>query len=289
MRLIDSINGNRSYPYSVETRSLVGQTGMSIHAAFELGELMSMLEGLAYDSLPVAYRELFSSFTFNALYGDKLYLQSPVLDALVGGEELAGAWYALSDVDYSAFYRSLYSGEGCTIGALCYAMMEQGDANHFFDSWNGGTAIASTLVELMGDATFTKSGSSDKWHFGIEELAAFVNSAVGEESCTASDLREAGVDALSIDMTLRADGSVDLKLALELSQEQQTMLRADCTVKGTESGSTVKGSVQVRNVCDVTFNGAMAVRTTDEEIAAVPPAGAVVIDLGPMADLQTAV
>ena len=42
---------------------------------------------------------------------------------------------------------------------------------------------------------------------------------------------------------------------------------------------TAKGTVQVRNVCDVSFAAAVSVRTTSEKPLAAPPAGTTVIDL----------
>ena len=45
---------------------------------------------------------------------------------------------------------------------------------------------------------------------------------------------------------------------------------------------TVKGAIQLRNVCDVSFAAAVSVRTTSEKPLAAPPAGATIITLPPV-------
>ena len=45
---------------------------------------------------------------------------------------------------------------------------------------------------------------------------------------------------------------------------------------------TVKGAVQLRNICDVRFDAAVSVRTTSEKPLTAPPAGATIITLPPV-------
>ena len=51
---------------------------------------------------------------------------------------------------------------------------------------------------------------------------------------------------------------------------------------GAGSRMTVKGAVQLRNICDVRFDAAISVRTTSEKPLTAPPAGATIITLPPV-------
>ena len=58
--------------------------------------------------------------------------------------------------------------------------------------------------------------------------------------------------------------------------------RIDYTLTGNSSRMTVKGAVQLRNICDVRFDAAISVRTTSEKPLTAPPAGATIITLPPV-------
>ena len=129
---------------------------------------------------------------------------------------------------------------------------------------------------MLGDETFTKSGSGYKWHFGKEELAMLLAEA------TSGFIADSGIDELSIDMTLRSDGGVELKYTAAMNAKEEAAFRIDYTLTGNSSRMTVKGAVQVRNVCDVTFDAAVSVRATSEKPLTAPPAGATIITLPPV-------
>ena len=124
-----------------------------------------------------------------------------------GTQAVSGAWYATDAVmSFPDLYESMYgSNEDYTVGKALYAMMKQGDANRFYESWSGTEQLAAAAVEMFGDETFTKSGSGYKWHFGKEELAMLLAEAIP------GFIADSGVEELSIDMTLRSDGGVELK------------------------------------------------------------------------------
>ena len=129
---------------------------------------------------------------------------------------------------------------------------------------------------MFGDETFTRSGSSYKWHFGKEELAMLLAEA------TPGFIADSGVEELSIDLTLRSDGSVELKYTAAMNAKEAAAFRIDYTLTGNSSRMTVKGAVQLRNVCDVSFAAAVSVRTTSEKPLTAPPAGATIITLPPV-------
>lgn len=281
VKVIDSIKGDRSYPYSGKASVLLGKDGMSMSLSADLGDLAELLEGLG-GKLPEAYRALTVKPELEAIFSDKLYFRSPLLDAAMakvdGTQAVSGAWYATDAVmSFPDLYESMYgSGDGRTVGHILYAMMKQGDANGFFESWSDKTSLASGVVGMLGDETFTKSGSGYKWHFGKEELAMLLAEA------TPGFIADSGIDELSIDMTLRSDGGVELKYTAAMNAKEEAAFRIDYTLTGNSSRMTVKGAIQLRNVCDVSFAAAVSVRTTSEKPLAAPPAGATIITLPPV-------
>lgn len=285
VKVIDSIKGDRSYPYSGKASVLLGKDGMSMSLSADLSNLAEYFESLAGEPLPEAYRAAFIKPELEAIYGDKLYYKSPLFDALMakvdGTQAVSGAWYATDAVmSFGALYESMYGGnEDYTVGKALYAAMKQGDANGFFESWSDKTSLASGVVRMFGDETFTKSGSGYKWHFGKEELAKLLTEAGMDAETAQGFITDIGIDELNIDMTLRSDGGVELKYTASTSVNEEAALRINYTLAGNSSRMTAKGTVQVRNVCDVTFDAAVSVRTTSEKPLAAPPAGTTVIDL----------
>ena len=287
VKVIDSIKGDRSYPYSGKASVLLGKDGMSMSLSADLGDLAELLEGLG-GKLPEAYRALTVKPELEAIFSDKLYFRSPLLDAAMakvdGTQAVSGAWYATDAVmSFPDLYESMYgSGDGRTVGHILYAMMKQGDANGFYESWSGTEQLAAAAAEMFGDETFTKSGSGYKWHFGKEELAKLLTEAGVDAEAVPGFIADSGVEELSIDLTMRSDGGVELKYTASTSINEEAALRIDYTLAGNSSRMTAKGTVQVRNVCDVTFDAAVSVRTTSEKPLAAPPAGATIITLPPV-------
>ena len=281
VKVIDSIKGDRSYPYSGKASVLLGKDGMSMSLSADLSDLAELLEGLG-GKLPEAYRALTVKPELEAIFSDKLYFRSPRLDAAMakvdGTQAVSGAGYATDAVmSFPDLYESMYgSNEDYTVGKALYAMMKQGDANRFYESWSGTEQLAAAAVEMFGVETFTTSGSGYKWHFGKEELAMLLAEAIP------GFIADSGVEELSIDMTLRSDGGVELKYTASTSINEEAALRIDYTLAGNSSRMTVKGAVQLRNICDVRFDAAISVRTTSEKPLTAPPAGATIITLPPV-------
>ena len=283
VKVIDSIKGDRSYPYSGKASVLLGKDGMSMSLSADLSDLAEYFESLAGEPLPEAYRAAFIKPELEAVFSDKLYFRSPLFDALMakvdGTQAVSGAWYATDAVmSFGALRASMYGGnEDYTVGKALYAAMKQGDANGFYESWSGTEQLAAAAVELFGDETFTKSGSGYKWHFDKETLASLLMEAGMDAETVPGFIAGIGIDELSIDMTIRSDGSAEVKCVLAVEDGETTACRIDFAFAGNNSRATAKGTVQVRNVCDVTFAAAVSVRTTSEKPLAAPPAGATIV------------
>lgn len=288
VKVIDSIKGDRSYPYSGKASVLLGKDGMSMSLSADLSDLAEYFESLAGEPLPEAYRAAFIKPELEAVFSDKLYFRSPLFDALMaevdGTQAVSGAWYATDAVmSFGALYESMYGGnEDYTVGKALYAAMKQGDANGFYESWSGTEQLAAVAVEMLGDETFTKSAGSYKWHLGIDELTKLMGRRTGGGTLTAQTAKDEGLEELSIDLMLRSDGSVELKYTAAMNAKEEAAFRIDYTLTGNSSRMTVKGAVQLRNICDVRFDAAISVRTTSEKPLTAPPAGATIITLPPV-------
>ena len=138
VKVIDSIKGDRSYPYSGKASVLLGKDGMSMSLSADLGDLAELLEGLAGEKLPETYRAALIKPELEAIYGDKLYYKSPLFDALmaeVGGTQaVSGAWYATDAVmSFADLRASMYgSNEDYTVGKALYAERRLRAVRHVF-------------------------------------------------------------------------------------------------------------------------------------------------------------
>lgn len=282
VKLTDSINGDRSGSFSAKAAALFGKDGMSMTFSADLSKVIALFDGAAGDELPAAYREALAKLELSAIFGDKLYLKSPLLDALMssaGETASSSAWYAAdADASFSELYQATCGGTAITVGSLLYAEMTQGDADHFYTAWSGATDSAAMLKALFGDQMFTRSGSDYRCRIDTAALAAAMNAAAGQELYTAESLKSLGVRECGIDLTLRSSGSAEAKCVLDVAPNGESALRVDCTATGSDARSTLSGTVQLRNFCDVSFNMSADVRTTSERVIAVPAAGETVID-----------
>ena len=244
--------------------------------------MLELLESLVEDSIPAEYRAQLAKFSAEAILSDKAYIKSPLLDAM--SESKSGTWYALGELNYSELYQQAISAASAsasatTFGHLLYAMMQQGDANHFFASWEGCTAAAQLIKLMYADSTFVKSGSGYQWHFGLAELAKLMNSMDSETNYTADSLKKDGLTDFALDMTVQG-ASATLVCKMAMADESGALATLNMTVKSSGNQASAKGSVQVRNLCEVTFDLASTAQTTSENVKTAPAAGANIVDLG---------
>ncbi len=282
VKVVDSINGDKSYPYSGSMTVLAGKNAANLTMSLDLSSMLELLESLAEEAVPAEYRAQLAKFSAEAILSDKAYIKSPLLDAM--SESKSGTWYSLGELNYSELYQQAVSAasasaSAATVGHLLYAMMQQGDANHFFDSWEGCTAAAKLIKLMYADSTFVKSGSGYQWHFGLAELAKLMNSMDSEESYTADSLKKDGLTDFALDMTVQG-ASATLVCKMAMADESGALATLSMTVKSSGNQASAKGSVQVRNLCEVTFDLASTAQTTSESVKTAPAAGASIVDLG---------
>ena len=282
VKVVDSINGDKSYPYSGSMTVLVGKNAANLTMSLDLSSMLKLLESLAEEAVPAEYRAQLAKFSAEAILSDKAYIKSPLLDAM--SESKSGTWYSLGELNYSELYQQAISAasasaSAATVGHLLYAMMQQGDANHFFDSWESCIAAAQLIKLMYADSTFVKSGSGYQWHFGLAELAKLMNSMDSETNYTADSLKKDGLTDFALDMTVQG-ASATLVCKMAMADESGALATLNMTVKSSGNQASAKGSVQVRNLCEVTFDLASTAQTTSENVKTAPAAGANIVDLG---------
>ena len=130
VKVVDSINGDKSYPYSGSMTVLAGKDAANLTMSLDLSSMLELLESLVEDSIPAEYRAQLAKFSAEAIFSDKAYIKSPLLDAM--SESKSGTWYALGELNYSELYQQAISAASAsasatTFGHLLYAMMQQGE------------------------------------------------------------------------------------------------------------------------------------------------------------------
>ena len=162
-----------------------------------------------------------------------------------------------------------------TFGGAIYEVFSMMGLYNSVLGYDALTQLAQFYQQMMGDDTWTRSGTTYKWHFGEKEFEKLMENMSGEKV----SLAEAGITKYTIDMTLRQNGGMDMSMEMAGEGIKLTMKGS-----GTASKSSFTGSLQVQNICDVSFKIDTATRTGGQTLQ-TPPAGASVLS---EADLQKA-
>ena len=278
-RLLDSVNGDKEFPFSMKMSALCGSEAMNVKGSMDLSIVSLLMAGSmeeleTEDSQKLA--ELLKNVEFQMICGGgSLWLEAPVLaEALrsAGAELPEGkVWMDLSGADmgeaYGLYGMSLFA-QGFTMGQALYAMAEMTDAEMPVLIYDDLTETAALLAALMGDGTFTRSGEDYAWKLDqamMDKLAG----ALG-----ASGVSFPG----AMEMTVRADGSCAFDLKLNMADAVPAVVIELSGSSGT-ADSSVQGRIQVQNVCDVAFQGAARISASETAPITAPPAGETAVDL----------
>ena len=279
-KVLDSVNGDKDFPFSMKMSALYGSEAMNIQGTMDLSVIaLAIAEDLeeleTEDSQALA--ELLKNVEFQMIYGGgSLWMEAPVLaEALrsAGAELPEGkVWMDLSGADLGEvndlYDMSLSSVGGITIGQALYAMVEMTDAEMpvlLYEDLNGTAAL---LEALMGDDTFTKSGEDYTWKLD----QAVMDKLAGELG--ASDVSFPG----TMEMTIKADGSCTFDLKLNMADTTPAVV-LELSGSSSTTDSSIQGKVQIQNLCDVTFQGTAKVSASETAPVTAPPAGETVVDL----------
>lgn len=196
--------GKRSAELSGSLATLRDGNGTALRLELDLSRALELLSGA--ELLPQDYRALLGRFKLELCMSEKTYLHSAFYDYLFSGGVSArdDVWYAFEDGDDgTALLRRLNSQTGeRSVGGALYAMLEQGDANHFYETWRRTTATARVLESLFGDGVLTRAGKDLCWSFGPDELADLLNALTGRTDLSAQTLKATSGAELSMEWRL---------------------------------------------------------------------------------------
>lgn len=276
--MIDSISGDKEYPFSLEMTGLYGSSAISAQGSMDLSILAALMAALGEET-PQELAALLKDMDFQMICSSAgLWMEMPaVMDMLRSSGEKAPegeVWFQL-DGGEAGGMMDLYSillasgRESATVGAMLYAMAEYGDLDVPVHIYDDVVQAAGLLTALMGDDTFTKDGEDYVWKLDQAAMDTLAE-ALGASSAAFPGTME---------MTLHADGSSEF--ALELAVEEEPLVLT-MTLSGTSTAadSAIQGRIQVKNVCDVTFQGTSKVQPSEEAPLSAPPADVVIVDLG---------
>lgn len=268
-KLLDSINGDRTLPFSMKLSAIYGSEAMNAEGTMDLSALSALVEEEDPETAK-AMEPLLKDLSFKMICGESMWMQIPALTDLLAqsGAALPEGKVWLKTAGMPALSAMGMNAGSSTIGGALYALAEMADAEVPVNIYKDLTEAAQLLTSVMGDKTFTKTGEDYSWKLDEAKTAQL-----------AEALGASAVDfPFTMEMTVKADGSSSFSMELAIEEDP---IAVSMTLSGTSSKteSTVKGRLQVKNVCDVTFQGSSKISASDKAPVTAPPADAAVIDL----------
>lgn len=277
-KVLDSINGDREYPFSMEMTGLYGPSAINAQGSMDLSVLTALIEYLG-EEVPQEAADLLKDLDFQMIFSDAgLWMRMPALMDMLraSGEAVpqGEVWFQLGSSDMEGLL-DLYSmamaagQESVTMGEVLYAMAEYADLDAPVNIYDDVTEAAGVLTALMGDDTFTKNGGDYGWK---------LDQAVMDQLADALGASGAAFPG-AMEMTLREDGGAEFSMEITVEEDP---IALSMTLSGTSTAtdSALQGRIQVKDVCDVTFQAASRVQPSQDAPVSAPPADAVVVDMG---------
>ena len=264
-KLLDSINGDKALPFSMKLSGIYGSEAMNAEGTMDLSALSALVEEEDPETAK-AMEPLLKDLSFKMICGESMWMQIPALTDLLAqsGAALPEGKVWLKTAGMPALSAMGMNAGSSTIGGALYALAEMADAEVPVNIYKDLTEAAQLLTSVMGDKTFTKTGEDYSWKLDEAKTAQL-----------AEALGASAVDfPFTMEMTIKADGSSTFSMALSMDE-----LTMSLSGTSTQTESTVKGQFQIKNVCDVTFQGSSKISASDKAPVTAPPADAAVIDL----------
>ncbi len=288
VKIIDTINGSQTYQISGDLDMSIDEKTLNLSGKLELGDMMKLWDAVALpltgEAAPSELADVLSPLAFDMIAsGNRLYLKSPLVSYIMresgysvpnGEVWFAGELEGLTEL-MAQYAQLVEQMKTMTFGGAIYEVFSMMGLHNSVLGYDTMIQLAQFYQRMMGDDTWTKSGTAYKWHFGEKEFEKLAEDMSGEKV----SLAEAGITKYTIDMTLRQNGGMDM--SMEMAGEG---IRLTMKGSGTASKSSFTGSFQVQNICDVNFKVDAAIKTGGQTLQ-TPPAGAEVLS---EADLQKA-
>ena len=297
--VIDFLNGNKNYDFDADMTVLWKGADYEINGSLQLGDVIDALMdvGEIYaDEIPAELLPLLKDLDFSMiLSGEGCWISAPVLTYVLAQEypQLSGkdVWLDMGkalgmDMSQLMEMSAALMTEDATLGSLLYdssvmSMEMLGGMDQVsYLNFPATLGFTKTMLDaLLGDDTFTRSGTSYKWTMDLASLYAAMEIPVTEEELAGGDF--------SMEMTIRSNGSVDYDLTLSLNDYNIVSggYTDDALVTFTLSGTSgaLSGNMdlqlQIKNVADAKLTAKYTGRTTVKTPAAQPPAGSEILDL----------
>ena len=259
--LLDSLNGDKTYSFTLDGDSLSGQQADNTSLSMDLAGLMDLYRMEASSSLTEeelaeldAYLELFSSISIDVITDyetQRLYLRCPLL-AQLGLMEDPEAWAVLPAGDPDEL-----SGQPLTVGTLSAYGTDFGlDPFHAWDSIVNPAAV---MLEAAGDDRFVKSGSS--YTLSWSEESPYYN-WYGSSGTQTADL--------SLHITPVGDQSCRFTFSLT---EQSPDERLTCTAEGASGRLDLEAALSMKNAMDSELTMSIRITPSNQAPDAAPPEG----------------
>lgn len=277
----DTIQGNRQHKLNIALTTLMGKDAVNVSGEMDLSLLAKLLEELSEEELPAWVNELMGKFTFRYIGSEKgSWFNAPELtDALrKEGHELpkGDVWFkAHGGANLDDFYMALgllrSQMQEMTIGKLLYQVITADDTSSFTYCRDLEQSLKAADV-LIGDKTFTKSGSSYRWKLDQE--------TVNKRSKELSELflTESIDFPMTLEMTLKADGSCTFSMKGVFEKNGTIVVQFSLSAESSPTKGNMTAKIQIMNTCDIDLKVESSVRATDKTPDAQPPANAVIVD-----------
>lgn len=300
--VINTLNGNKTYTFGADMGMLWKGSDYEITGSLDLGDVIDAFLSsgeITTDEIPEEALSLLREMDFSMiLSGEGYWISAPVLTyvlaeqnpALAGKDVWVDVGAALGmDMRQLMEMSTALMTEDATIGSVLYdssilSMEMLGDMRQLsYLTLPQTLGYTKTVLDtILGDDTFTKSGTSYKWSMDNEDLVA-LSAAMGMP--LAGDELEGG--DFSMEMTVRPNGSVEYDLTFALNDYNLAAggYTDDILVTFTMSGTSgaLNGDMdlrlQVKNVADAKITLDYTGKTTTKTPASQPPAGAEIQDL----------
>lgn len=252
--------------------ALTAPEGTNAAYTGDLSALSALLASLSEGEIDEATLALLGDIDLRIIEKEgSIYLGGGTVTAMTGYE--ANTWFRYADTQ---------SADGAaTVGTMVYdAMLASAETNHFQQTYSGVWEKAASVLKLLADDAFTKSGSSYRFALDLEGLAAYL--AANDALYTAEDylaaLKTAGFEKLTLSVTLKKDGTAKCSGELTVKSDG-TSLRASLSGKAEKTGSTFELSVHADKAYDLTLKLQSSLTQTSEKPDLALPNGATVVEM----------
>ncbi len=280
--IYDTINGNKKHHLDIDISALLGQEGIDISGKMDLSLVLDLLKAVdSEEEIPAWLTAAMKDITFQVIADkENVWLYMPILVQFMreqGVEDIpkGDVWFQSKEgMDLESLYLSLGAlqaqAKEMTIGQIVYQTATRLGSPFRYYQTIGDSDKGIEL--LMGDKTFTKSGSNYKWKLDQETINK--RSKEFKEIFLTDEIDF----PMSIELTLKANGGCDFSMKGEYGYGGETAAKFTIAGTSTTTKGTMTVKVQVKNVCDVDLKLESTVQPTTKAPASKPPANAVIID-----------